>query len=130
MAYNRLGNIGVVTTANTVTNPCNIQTLDNIIMLCDDVELINYTADDVILTLSDSSMFPAQDIVFPVCVTEQTGTRTAACTFHDDGTFTLPFSYTSATVHFNGICLHVNSVYYTPTIGNIYNNGSSPLDAQ
>lgn len=129
MAYNRLGGLGVITTNYTTANPCNIQTLDNIIQLCDDLEIANYTANDTLLTLSDSSMRPDVPVVFPICVTEGNQTRTAACTLHTDGTFTLPFSYTDAIVHFNGICIHVNSKYYTPAIGNIYNNGTSPLDA-
>ena len=130
MAYNTLAGIGTVITSNQTDNPCNILTMDNIIMLCGDVGLTDYTADDVILTLSYPSMRPSSDIVFPVCVSEVSTVRTAPCTLHTDGTITLPFSYTSAIVHFNGLCLHVNDSYYTPSIGNIYDNGSSPLDAR
>lgn len=128
MAYTIIGGIGTITTNFSTSNPCNMQTLNNIIMLCDDLEIDSpYTAGDVLLTLSDSSMFPDTEIIIPVCVTEGNQTRIAPLTINIAGEFTLPFSYTTAIVHLNGICFHVNSKYYTPAIGNIYNNGSSPL---
>lgn len=129
MAYTQIANIGVITTNFTSTNPCNMQTLNNVIMLCDDLEITNYNANDVLLTLSDSSMFPNTEIVIPVCVTEGIQTRIAPLTINIAGELSLPFTYTSAIVRLNGICFHVNSQYYTPAIGNIYNNGTSPLNA-
>lgn len=130
MPYTVIGGIGVITTNFSTSNPCNIQTLNNIVMLCDDLEITSgYNAGDVLLTLSDSEMFPDTEIVIPICVTEGTQTRIAPLTINIAGEFTLPFNYTTAIVHLNGICFHVNSKYYTPAIGNIYNNGSSPLTA-
>ena len=127
MAYDLIAEIGVITTTHMTANPCNIMTLDNIVMLCDDLDIVNYTANDVLLELSDSSMYPDTPIIIPVCVTEGTQTRIAPLTITIAGELLLPFSYTTATVHLNGICWHVNSKYYTPAIGNIYNNGTSPL---
>lgn len=127
MAYTVIGGKGVITTSFVTSNPCNLQTLDNIIMLCDDLEITNYQANDVLLTLSQPSMFPLTEIILPVCVTDSQGTRIAPLTINIAGELSLPFSYTSATVHLNGVCWHVNSKYYTPAIGNIYNNGTSPL---
>lgn len=132
MPYTVIGGIGVISTSHLTANPCNIQTLNNVIMLCDDIEIATggYTANDTLLTLSDPEMFPDTEIVVPICVTEGTTTRTAPLTINLAGEFSLPFSYAAGTiVHLNGICWHVNSKYYTPAIGNIYNNGTSPLTA-
>lgn len=130
MAYTVLGNIGTITTSHSTSNPCCIQSKDNIVMFCDDLDVSNYTANDVLLELPDASMYPSTEIIIPVCVTENNNTRIAPLTVNIAGELSLPFSYTSATVHLNGICWHVNSQYYTPSIGNIYNNGTSPLDAR
>ena len=131
MAYNIIAGKGTINTNYETANPCNLMTLDNIVMLCDDLIIDNpngYTANDVLLTLSDSKMFPDTEIIMPICVTEPTGTRIAPLTINIAGEFSLPFSYVVDTlIHLNGVCWHVNSKYYTPAIGNIYNNGTSPL---
>ncbi len=129
MAYGLLAKIGVINTTHSTANPCNIQTVDNIVMLCDDLDISNYTANDVLLELSAHSMRPDTEITIPVCVTEGSTTRIAPLTINIAGELSLPFSYTSATVHLNGVCWHVNSRFYTPAKGNIYNNGTSPLNA-
>ena len=127
MAYNIIAGIGVVTSPFNPTNPCNLQTCDNIVMVCDDVSVSNYTAGDTLIAMSDASMHPAQTLTIPVCVTHGNSTDIVPLTITPSGEVYLDHSYSSAIVHLNGICWHVNSQYYTPAIGNIYNNGSSPL---
>ena len=130
MAYTHIAGIGIVNTANTMPNKCNIMTENNVVMLCDDVYLHNYSANSVILTLSKPMMWPLTDIVTPVCVTDSQGTSVVPLTINTSGEFKLQSSYTQATVHLNGLCFNVNSKYYNPSIGNIYDNGTSPLHAR
>lgn len=127
MSYTVIGGIGTVTSNFSISNPCNIMSLDNIVMICDDVEISSYIAGDVILTLSDNAMLPLSDLIIPVCITTNNQTVIKPLTISSNGELSLDENYTLATVHLNGICWHVNSTYYTPSIGNIYNNGTSPL---
>ena len=130
MAYTVIGGIGVMTLGEGVTmpNPANVMTLNNQVMLCGDAELSEYRAGSVIATLSEDSLCPGEDVVIPVCVTSDGETRIAALTVNPLGEISLPFDYANgATVHLNGIQFTANSQYYTPEIGNIYNNGTSPL---
>lgn len=129
MPYTVIGGIGVMTLGEGVTmaNPANVMTLNNQVMLCGDATLANYVEGATIATLSEESLFPGEDVVIPVCVTSDGETRIAPLTVSDAGVLSLPFSYTAATVHLNGIQFTANSQYYTPEIGNIYNDGTSPL---
>ena len=130
MAYTHIANIGTAQSSFTIANPANIQTLDNIIMFCDDIEIANYTAGDDIVKLVSNTMYPASSMIIPVCVTDSGVTAIEPLTIADTGELSLQSSHTLATVHLNGICFHANSQYYTPAIGNIYNNGTSPLSAR
>lgn len=140
MPYTIIGAIGECTLDDTTnyafinSNPCAFMTLNNIVMFCDDVEIKNYTAETAILELPESSMFPAFDVLFPVIVTDKSTTPNqisqTIAKAKNDGTIVLLESFTHAVVHLNGQNFHANSKYYTPTIGNIYNNGSSPLSGQ
>ena len=129
MPYTVIGGIGVMTLADncTMQNPANVMTLNNQVMLCGDAVLSNYSANATFATLSDEGMFPTSVVVIPVCVTSESQTRLTYLTILTNGELSLPFDYTEATVHLNGIQFTANSKYYTPEIGNIYNNGTSPL---
>lgn len=129
MAYNLIAAIGTITTAHSISNPCNIMTLDNMVMLCDDITLTAaYQANRVLLTLSDNDMAPLTDVTLPICVSDGTQTEITTMTVHSNATISIGKTCSSGMViHLNGICWHANSKYYTPSIGNIYNNGTSPL---
>lgn len=70
MAYNIIADLGEYITNYPVNNKCNILTLDNEIMLCEDIVLSEYNAGDTILTLSSPKMFPTNDIYIPCGITE------------------------------------------------------------
>lgn len=128
MPYTVIGGIGeVIPTSNTtIHNKCNILTLNNVVMLCDNVTITNYAAGSTFLKLSDESFYPTTPISIPVVVNNE-------LTFlgiDASGEFRLPKSYDNATVYLNGIMFSVNSKYYTPEIGNIYNNGTYPLSTE
>ena len=108
-------------------NPANVMTLNNQVMFCGDAQLANYSANASFAALSDEGMFPTNVVVIPVCVTSESQTRLTYLTVQTNGELSLPFDYNEATVHLNGIQFTANSKYYTPEIGNIYNNGTSPL---
>ena len=117
------------------SNPCNLMTLNNIGMLCDDIVIDSYTADNILITFSETNlMSPDYDLKIPVVITKDASTTPTdsieILEIHNDGTISLPISLTDAIVHTNGILFHFNSKYYTPAIGNIYDNGTSPLSAQ
>lgn len=122
MAYTKIAGIGEGTTTQTMVNPCNIQTLDNIIMLCDDIELANYTMNNAFFKLSDSSMYPGSDLKIPVFITDKSVIPNVyyilPLKIDTQGELSLPSSFGTATVHTNGLCFHINSKYYNQTIGN------------
>lgn len=129
MPYTIIGGIGEVEldSSASMENKCNILTLNNVVMLCDNVILNEYLAFDPILTLSEESLFPDTEICVPVCITHESTTEIVPLYINTDGTLVLHESYEAATLWLNGICFNVNSKYYTPFIGNIYDNGTSPL---
>lgn len=131
MPYGVIGGIGVMTpgTGVTMENPCNILSLNNVIYLCDDMQLKNYTAKSPLATLSEEDFFPSKEAIIP-CFLEQGGTIELVALHLDmTGQFYLDEDVADGTLHTNGLCLNVNSRYYTPEIGNIYNDSSSPIDA-
>ena len=135
MAYNKLAAIGEYTFKNTTNytsnNKCVLMTLDNILMFCDNINITNYQGGADILTLPDSFPKPTDILYFPVSVYDNNASSSAfrLCSIRPTGTLRLHTSYTNATIRINCICIHLNSIFYTPAIGNIYDNGSSPLNA-
>ena len=129
MPYTVIGGIGVMELAEgcTMANPANVMTLNNQVMFCGDAQLTGYTAGSTFATLSEEGLFPEEPVVIPVCVTSGSSTSVVPLTVQVDGGLELPSDYTSATVHLNGVQFTANSKYYTPAIGNIYNDGTSPL---
>lgn len=128
MPYTVIGGIGEMELGehSSSENKANILTLNNVIMFGGDIMLSDYTAGEIIATLSDDSMKPKNELIVPVCVTAQQ-TRLAPLFLNTEGDFSLPFDYENAIVHLSGIVISVNNKYYTPEIGNIFNNGTSPL---
>lgn len=129
MPYTVIGGIGEaeLESAASMNNKCNILTLNNVVMFCDNVILTDYLAFDPILVMSEESFFPDTDICLPVCITHDSNTEIVPLYIEPNGSLVLHESYENATLWLNGICFNVNSKYYTPLIGNIYNNGTSPL---
>lgn len=129
MPYTVIGGIGELNLSEgaAMSNAANVMTLNNVVLLCGDCTLTSYTANGVFATLSEEDLYPGTEIRVPVCVTADGETRLTYLTIGTEGQLSLPFDYASAVVHLNGICFNVNSKYYTPEIGNIFNNGTSPL---
>lgn len=133
MAYGMIGAIGECTLANSNYsfvhgNPCALMTLGNVVMLCDDVHITgSYTSGNTIMTLPDSAMFPDHDILVPIVTTRGTTNYARYMKVKTDGTISVLHGTSDFDIHFDGILFHVNNKYYTPAIGNIYDNGSSPL---
>lgn len=128
MAYTIIANLGEYTTNNNVTNRCNLHTVDNEIMLCEDVILTNYIAESPILTLSDISMAPVSDLNIPVVIitTNPLTYSVKPLCIKNDGTIVLHDNYSSCQVCLNGIVWQVNDKYYNHTIGNVHVTPSSP----
>lgn len=134
MAYNKLAAIGEYTflAANCDSdNQCVLMTLDNILMFCGNINIRSTTSSTDILKLPDSFPRPTDVIYFPVYVHDNNANSNAIrmAGIRTDGTFRLYTGYTNGTIRINGTCIHMNSIFYTPAIGNIYDNGSSPLNA-
>lgn len=129
MPYTVIGGIGEIQLADNAIseNKANIMTLNNVIMFGGDIVLVDYHANEPFATLSEETLYPALPVKVPCIVTSENTDRIVALTVHDDGTLTLPFNYDSATVCLSGVLVNTNNKWYTPKIGNIYNNGTSPL---
>lgn len=129
MPYTTIGGIGevIIDSAAEAHNKCNILTLNNVVMLCDNFTLTDYLALDPILTLSNEDFYPLTDVVIPVFIEVNNTKELVPITLNTNGELTLENSYESAILYLNGCCFHVNSKWYTPEIGNIYDNGTSPL---
>ena len=68
MAYNVIANLQQYTTNYNVTNRCILQTMDNELMFCDNIELGDYTANTDIAELPETTMYPLYDLFIPCCV--------------------------------------------------------------
>lgn len=129
MPYTIIGGIGVMTLADNckMTNPANVMTLNNQIMLCGNCTLTNYTANSSFATLSEKDMYPDDDIFLPVVINDTNGVFLAVLRISPLGKLSLNTSMDNGIVYLNGLQFTSNSKWYTPEIGNIYNNGTSPL---
>lgn len=129
MPYTIIGDIGEYETDSSasVHNKCNILTLNNVVMLCDNVIVTDYMALDPLIKLSSEMFYPNTPICIPICVQENNIVHIKPLHINTQGELYLEDSYESATIYLNGICFNINSTYYTPEIGNIYNDGTSPL---
>jgi hypothetical protein len=127
MAYSTIAAIGTMTLAPTLVSPntCAFMTLNNIVNFCGNIRTINQVnANATIATLPDESMFPDYPVMFPVYA----GTSLVQMQVTTNGEIKPSTAIPPmTTIYLNGISFGVNSKYYTPEIGNIYNNGTSPL---
>lgn len=131
MAYNQIFTIGVCTLNDDFEfvrdNPCNIMTLDNEIILCDDIYYpYNYIAGTKIFTVSEEDMFPDYQLKIPIVVHTLYGDFPDIFILNTDGTAHIDNSFYQPTFLTNGIMWNINANFYTPEIGNIYNDGSAP----
>lgn len=110
------------------SNPANFMTLDNIVMICDNIVVNgNYVKDSVFLTLQNLVMAPSTTIRIPIVVYSDDNYEIDILTINSDGEMSINNSFKNCTIHLNGICWQANSKYYTPEIGNIYNNYTSMI---
>lgn len=137
MAYDIIASIGECTLGSNTysfvhSNPCAILTKDNIVTLCDDVEITDYTANSTILTLPNSLFYPPYDIIIPIIISTSSANGQKVLKIKSNGQIVTTSAYAnqSAKVRLNGLSFNVAGRYYNPTIGNIYNNGTSPLSAE
>ena len=125
MPYGKIGGVGTISLSTGFSfensNPANIITVDNIVMLCDNVVVTgNYIKDSVFLTLSSTIMAPASTVRIPIVVYSDDNYELDILSINTNGEMSINNSFKNCTIHLNGICWQANSKYYTPDIGNIY----------
>lgn len=146
MPYTVIGAIGELVLSDGATasngNKCVLMSLNNEVMLCDNIQVSNYSSGEEFAVLPDESMCPETSVTFPVKVTAKESAFTAyehdngligahlpfaQLTITDTGALSVNRDLDNGTVYLCGLSFTANSKYYTPEIGNIYNNGTSPL---
>lgn len=138
MPYTILGDIGELqlvsqyaswrSTTTEPANPCVILTLTNDVIICGNIVIrAGYSANTVFAVLPES-MRPAQTLRVPIY---DSANNACFLLVSPNGNITLNRSESSIAVIFtSGITFNVSSRYYNPEIGNIYNNGTSPLSEE
>lgn len=130
MAYGRIAAIQNGTTNFTMNNKTAILTMDNVVMICGDIENVTVGANGVIYTLPSSSMFPSSDIVLVIMGLSGTTYSQRRIRIKPNGTIVTDSGVSNMTFYTNGIMFHVNSKYYNDTIGNNNQNTMTrPMDA-
>lgn len=131
MPYGVIGGVGMMALGDGVTmdNPCNILSLNNVIYLCDDMVVRGYVRTSTLATVSGEDFRPLKTIVMPCLLSTGMEISSVPLYLNTLGQFYLPIDVKDGILHTNGLCVNVNSRYYTPEIGNIYDDGTSPLDA-
>lgn len=146
MPYGIIGAIGEAILADGFSasngNKCVLMGLDNDVMFCDDIQVPTYSRGTALMSLPDPSMAPIDDVSFPVLVTQRKRGITAAefdagnfdavsqwavVTVDSSATVSIDRDLSDCTVCLRGCVFQSNSRFYTPEIGNIYGNGTSPL---
>ena len=146
MPYTVIGAIGELVLSDSATasngNECVLMSLNNEVMFCDNIQVSNYSSGEEFAVLPDEAMFPETSVAFPVKVTAKESAFTAyehdngligahlpfaQLTITDAGALSIDRDLGNGTVYLCGLSFTANSKYYTPKIGNIYNNGTSPL---
>lgn len=127
MAYTIIAAIGELILPSGVmsTNKAVFMTLNNEVYLLGNLRAISSQADSVIAQLPNEDMWPSVDTYVPV----YTGSHGfVPIHINSDGEIrcmevlpTLEILYT------NGVSFNVGAKYYNAAIGNIYDNGTSPL---
>lgn len=131
MAYGLIASIGEMIAADGVTfdngNPCAFMDLNNVIYFCDDITVNGIQTGVTILTLPDETMFPNIETVIHVPTETVSGNMSMSFLTVDTSGHIKILGNPATTYHLAGYSFHINGRYYNPEIGNIYNNGSSPL---
>lgn len=123
MPYAILGDLQTLTLETTATmqNACVILTLNNDVILMDNVTLDAYTSGSTFATLPES-MRPMSEVRVPVILNDSATTLIVK----PDGTMSIPTDATG-TLYLNGVTFNVCGTYYNSTIGNNFSQGTSPL---
>lgn len=131
MPYGKIAYIGQMTVQSNMvmTNKSAFIDLNNVVYFCGNAMVADYTAGDVLATLPDEMMFPLQTVVIPVCVQEADAVAptVVAMTVNTDGTIEIGTDLNDADLYLSGVSFTANSRYYTPEIGNVHPNNTSPL---
>lgn len=131
MPYGKIAYIGqmIVQSNMVMTNKSAFIDLNNVVYFCGNAMVADYTAGEVLATLPDEMMFPLQTVVIPVCVTEADAIipTVVPMTVNTDGTIEIGADLADADLYLSGVSFTANSRYYTPEIGNVYPNNTSPL---
>lgn len=123
MPYAILGDLQTLTLEATATmqNACVILTLNNDVILMDNVTLDGYVSGSTFATLPES-MRPMSEVRVPVFLDD----APTALTVKTDGTMSIPTDATG-TLYLNGVTFNVCGTYYNSAIGNNFSQGTSPL---
>lgn len=123
MPYAILGDLQTLALESTATMPnaCVILTLNNDVILMDNVTLYGYTSGSTFATLPES-MRPMSEVRIPIYLDDTVTTLMVKT----DGTMSVPTDATG-TLYLNGVTFNVCGTYYNATIGNNFSQGTSPL---
>lgn len=127
MAYTIIASIGELILPSGVmsTNKAVFMTLDNEVYLLGNLRAISNQVDSVIAQLPDEDMWPSVDTYIPA----YTGSH-GFVPLHINSSGEIRCMAVLPTleiIYTNGLCFNVGAKYYNAAIGNIYNNGTSPL---
>ena len=123
MPYAILGDLQTLTlgASATMPNACIILTVNNDVILMDNVSLDGYVSDSTFATLPES-MRPMSEVRVPVLLNDSQ----TALMVKTDGTMSIPTDATGI-LYLNGVTFNVCGAYYNETIGNNFSQGTSPL---
>lgn len=120
MAYGRIAGINKMTlNYGSCSNKTIILTMDNEILFCGDITGLTVAADVVIATIP-TTFAPANDVCFVVYASIP-GNATVyyrIIKITPTGEISTNQPLGNATLHLNGICVHINDKFYNDTIGN------------
>lgn len=123
MPYAILGDLQTLAldASATMPNACVILTLNNDVILMDNVALDGYVSGSTFATLPES-MRPLNEVRVPVLLDD----AQTALVIKTDGTMSIPKDATG-TLYLNGVTFNVCGTYYNTAIGNNFSQGTSPL---
>ena len=119
MAYSRLAAIGKGTAnVGTITNPTVLQTMDNIVCFCGNLETVTCSNGATLYTLPNTISLPDNTTYFP-CVYIESGTYNIGVFFLSvQGLVKTRQALNNATVCLRGVNVNLNDNFYNNTIGN------------
>ena len=132
MAYTNIAAIGEMVPHALVEfehgNKCAFMDLNNVVYICDNIMCDGIALSETLLTLPDETMFPSflQVVMIPGIVRGSANVTLIPIQVNESGEFK-PLIENVIILYSAGFSFHINGRYYNPEIGNIYNNGTSPL---